>query len=124
MSESVIVTGTVIKVEAPVAFGSKGFRKATIVIKTEDDKFPQSIPVEASGKKADLFVEANIMVGDTVTASCNLQGREWQNRFFLSLSAWKVESDSQSRQPAPRRDIPQAAKDEGFSAVEDLDTPF
>ena len=123
MSESVIVTGTVIKVEAPVAFGSKGFRKATIVIKTEDAKFPQSIPVEASGKKADLFAEANICEGDTVTAACDLQGREWNGKYFLSLSAWKLESDSQSHQPAPRRDIPQAAK--GCSAVEDSDVlPF
>ena len=117
MADSITITGTVIKLEDPQAFGAKGFRKAVCVVETQAEKFPQKIPVEASGKKADLFTEANICEGDTVTISANLQGREWQGKYFLSLGAWKVQLESEGskarptaerREPAPRQPIPDA----------------
>ena len=103
--ESITITGTVIKLEAPQVYGSKSFRKALCVVKTEDEKYPQSIPVESTGKRADIFTEANIAEGDVVTISANLQGREWQGRYFLSLGAWKVELESEglNEQPANQR---------------------
>ena len=107
MSDSITITGTVIKLEAPQSFGAKGFRKAVCVVETQAEKFPQKIPVEASGKKADLFTEANICEGDTVTISANLQGREWQGKYFLSLGAWKVQLESEgSTRPTAERSEP------------------
>jgi len=125
MADSITITGTVIKLEAPQAFGAKGFRKAVCVVETQDEKFPQKIPVEASGKKADLFTEANICEGDTVTISANLQGREWQGKYFLSLGAWKVQLESEGstrptaerREPAPRQPIPDAPADDFDSSI-------
>ncbi len=122
MSDSITITGTVIKLEAPQAFGTKGFRKAVCVVETQDEKFPQKIPVEASGKKADLFKDANICEGDTVTISANLQGREYNGRYFLSIAAWRVQLESEGAkeipaarsEPEPRQPIPDAPADDDF----------
>ena len=105
MSDSVIITGTVIRVTEPKSYGDKGFQKAECVIETDDPKFPQKIPIDATGKKAMLFQDAGVKPGDRITLHCNLQGREWNDRYFLSLAAWKGEfNDSQATTPSQRRD--------------------
>lgn len=107
MSESIPISGKVIKVEETKTYGAKGFQKRIMVIEIEDGKFPQKIPVEAVQKNVDLF--DGIQEGDEVTAKCNLRGSEYNGKYFLSLQCWKLErgasSENHDRPPIPA-DLP------------------
>jgi len=123
---SVELTGTVIAVEETKEYGANHFRKAQIAIEVTDGKFAQKLAIEAAGKKSDLFAEAGVVIGDTVAVRCNLQGREWNGRYFVSLSAWKCEVQGERRRDdvPPKSKAVQDAKD-AFGGVElDQDSPF
>ena len=123
---SVELTGTVIAVEEPKEYGAKHFRKAQIAIEVTDGKFAQKLAIEAAGKNADLFAEAGVVIGDTVAVRCNLQGREWNGRYFVSLSAWKCDVQGERRREdvPPKSNVVQDTKDI-FGGVElDEGTPF
>jgi hypothetical protein len=123
---SVELTGTVIAVEEPKEYGAKHFRKAQIAIEVNDGKFAQKLAIEAAGKNADLFAEAGVVIGDTVAVRCNLQGREWNGRYFVSLSAWKCDVQGERRREdvPPKSNVVQDTKDI-FGGVElDEGTPF
>ena len=114
---SVEIEGTVIAVDEPKEYGAKHFRKAQIVVEVPDGKFPQKLAIEAAGKKADLFAEAGVVIGDTVAVRCNLQGREWNGKYFTSLNAWKCEVLGERR----REDVPPKSKpvQDAFPALDD-----
>ena len=85
------VKGTVTLIEEVKEYGAKGFKKRLMVIET-DGKFNNTVPVEALGDKADIFDA--VSVGDEVTASVNLGGRAWNDRYFPSIECWKITVDS------------------------------
>jgi len=70
------VTGEVKTINAEQTFGSNGFRKREIVVTTHE-QYPQMIMVEFTQDKCDLL--NNFSVGQDVTISINLRGREWIN---------------------------------------------
>lgn len=88
MSESIKLTGLVIKVEETKEYGSNGFQKRLMVIEVQDGQYSNKIPVEAVKDKCSLF--DGIHEGDTVSVECNLRGSEWNDRYFLSLTCWRV----------------------------------
>lgn len=90
---SITVKGIVLKVGATVQVSEK-FAKRELVVEMADGKYPQSIPLEATGDKIALLDVIN--VGDEVTAEVNLRGRAWSKpgqeaKYFLSLNIYKVE---------------------------------
>lgn len=90
---------------------------ATIVVKTEDGKYPQVVPFDC---KADLA--ATVGVGDEVKVTFNLRGREWTNpqtgevKFFGENSAFKVE--------ITKRAAGTTAVPGGYPPPDDGDIPF
>ena len=56
--------------------------------------YPQHIPIQVTQGKCSLLDGIN--VGDNVTVSVNITGKEWQDpntlqtKYFLSLNAWKI----------------------------------
>jgi len=89
MSDEIKITGEVIHVGELKTYGSNGFQKAEFVIKT-DEEYPQEIPIECAGKKADLIEK--VSVGESVDVYVNLRGNYWEKgeRWFPSISAWRV----------------------------------
>tara|TARA_R110000803_G_scaffold69058_2_gene131221 strand:+ start:6373 stop:6732 length:360 start_codon:yes stop_codon:yes gene_type:complete len=90
------VQGKLKLVKETETFGSKGFRKRETVITTEE-QYPQDILVEFVQDKCDLL--NNFKVGQGVTISINLRGREWINpqgeaKYFNSIQGWRIEADS------------------------------
>jgi len=118
---SIELTGTVLAIEEPKEYGANGFRKSQIAIEVEDGKYPQQIPIDGAGKKADLFAEAGIKTGDLVTVRCNLQGRERSGRYFVSLSAWKCEVAGAGQRQEPEHTASDPAPD---AVDDDSDIPF
>jgi len=66
------------------------------VITEDNPDYPQTIEMEVSQDKIDLF--SGLKQGQPITAFINLRGREWTNpqgevKVFNTLSCWKVEAD-------------------------------
>ena len=70
--------------------GAAGMRKVTLVVETQE-RYPQKLPVEFikdSAGKADEYSE-----GDHVTISADLRGREWNDRYFVSINGWRIKGE-------------------------------
>lgn len=81
------VTGEVIHLGETEVKSDK-FKLKLVVIKT-DDKYPQEIPVQYVNEK--ISDSYNLEIGDMVTIEYNLRGRKWNDRWNVSLNAWKTE---------------------------------
>lgn len=91
------ITGKIKQIGETKTFGEKGFRKREFVV-TTDEKYPQHIPMELVQDKVDELDKFS--VGQDVTVSVNVQGREWTNpqgevKHFLSLQAWRIATGGQ-----------------------------
>jgi hypothetical protein len=65
-----------------------GFYKQEFVV-TTDDRYPQEIKLDLLKEKVELL--AQFKEGDDVTVHFDIRGREWNERWFVDLSAWKIE---------------------------------
>jgi len=96
--------------------------KRTVVLEeTRETQYPGGVAMEQWGEKAELFSSYNI--GDVVTVSMNCRAKEYNWRYYNSISAWKVEWENagQSQNDAPAPASPTAAP-AAWDANDDL--PF
>ena len=101
------ITGK-IKVVGPQQQVSPTFVKRELVIAT-DENYPQSILIEFVQDKVDLLDKYK--VGDNVTVSVNLRGREWTSpqgevKYFNSIHGWRVQSNAMQPQQPPATQAP------------------
>jgi hypothetical protein len=87
----------------PVTFPS-GFTKREFVVTTDEERYPQHIKFECVKDRVTLL--DNIKPDQRVTVSFDLRGNEYKGRYFVSLSAWKVEPERDAKEPAPEEDGP------------------
>jgi hypothetical protein len=71
---------------------SDSFKKRELVV-TTDEQYPQHISIGFVQDKCDLL--NNFNVGDDVTVSINLRGREWVNpkgetKYFNDIQGWRI----------------------------------
>lgn len=82
----------IIKAIEPMQNVSASFQKRDFVVTTEE-QYPQHILLQFTQDKCDLL--NNYKVGDNVSVSINLRGREWVNpqgetKYFNTIQAWKI----------------------------------
>ena len=88
------IKGIVYKIGETIQVSDK-FKKREIVITTEhESKYPQHISLQAAQDKVVMF--DNLGVGQEVTASINIRGREWTSptgevKFFNTIECWKLD---------------------------------
>ena len=97
---SLQLTGTIKLIGEKQTFDS-GFQKVEFVITTNDEKYPQDVKFEIVQDKVDDFLKYN-KVGASVDVSFNVRGNEYKDKYYVSLSAWKVFKSDAS---APATDI-------------------
>jgi len=100
---------------------SEKFRAREFVIETNDGKFPQMIKFQLTQDKCEAIDDFN--EGDQITVHFDLRGREWNDRYFTNLNAWRIENASTGDNQAPPQsdaDYPQMNAKEEFSD----DIPF
>jgi hypothetical protein len=117
--------GTVIVIGNTEEFGAKGFKKRQIVIKT-DAQYPQTIPVDFTQDKCRILDNYNI--GDIVDISINIQGSEWQGKYYANIQGWKInkgEAELNSNKFMPDRQSVNAMMENAEAiAEEEDDLPF
>jgi len=89
---NVEVKGKVRGISSIFKSGDK-FKKRDLIVVTDDPSYPQTVAIEfVNDNEEKLDV---VEIGQTVSVSCNIRGREWTNpqgeiKYFLSLSGWKI----------------------------------
>ena len=86
------VKGKVIQLLTPVTGQGKNgpWRKQEFVLETQS-QYPKKVCLSMWGDKIDQF---KVAAGDVVTASVELESREYNNRWYTEARAWKVVKES------------------------------
>lgn len=121
MSNTLTFTGT-LKNKSAVKQVSDNFSKIDFVVTSEGD-YPQHVSFQAGNQKTQLIDSVN--VGDKITVSFNLRGREWTSpqgelKYFNTLEAWKIDVvEKGTAQPQPASIAP-----DHISSPNDSGLPF
>lgn len=84
------ITGKIVKVLNPQTGNGKNgtWTKQDFIIETAE-QFPKKICCSAWGDKVDAL--KNYSTGDVVKVSFNLESREYNERWYTDVRAWKIE---------------------------------
>ena len=82
------LTGTVKVILDQQTFDS-GFTKREFVVTTPDDRYPQDIKLDCVKEKFALL--DRVSVGQNVKVTFDLRGNEYNGRYYVNLTAWRVE---------------------------------
>ena len=79
------------------------YKKQFILIETQET-YPKKVYIQFWGDKTDAL--SNVYVGAIVTASVNIESREFNGKYYTDVSGWKVnmESAPQPQQPAQTKE--------------------
>ena len=83
------------------------------VIETEE-QYPKKMCFEVFGNDRISQFASLLVVGNTVKVSFDIDARQWNDRWFNSIRAWKVELPAQE----PMTEIPPQAIPEPFPPVQ------
>ncbi len=99
------------------------FKAREFVILVEDGMYPQYIKFQLTQERCSLIDPFNI--DDQILVHFDLRGREWNDKFFTNLNAWRIEKPEQGETPpAQEADFPsyEDAPPQTDDALDDL--PF
>jgi hypothetical protein len=93
------ITGTIRQVLAEASGESRNgpWRKQEFILETEGN-YPKPVCIAVWGDNIDQFA---LREGERVTASIDIQSREYNGRWYTDVKAWKVERDSGAGGPPP-----------------------
>jgi hypothetical protein len=111
------ITGVVHHIGPVETVGDKGFTKRLLVVRT-DQQYDNLIPVEL--KKDKTALADGLKVGQSVTVHVNVGGREYNGKFYSSITGWKIEADQSApvaKQSAPvaKQSAPVAVEDDNYN---------
>ncbi|MCP4442158.1 MAG: DUF3127 domain-containing protein [Aureispira sp.] len=97
------------------------FKKREFVVET-DEKYPQLIKFELVQERCSLIDEFS--TGDKLKVEFNLKGREWNEKYFTNLHAWRISKVGPAAEQGggnfPPAEEPPVSNDEAY--LDDL--PF
>ena len=121
------LSGTVISIlPEQSGEGRKGpWRKQEVIIETEGP-YPRKVCVALWGDKIDQFA---LKEGERITASVNIESREFNERWYTDVKAWKIDKSAPSSGPgetdAPSPYDAPPSTDEPLPPIDgDDDLPF
>lgn len=89
-----------IKMIGDVQAFASGFTKREFVVTTAHDKFPQDIKFEVVKDKCAML--DSFKPGDEVQVNFDIRGNEYNGKYFVNLSCWKLQGAS-GGSPEPSR---------------------
>lgn len=88
MSNQLEITGELKHIGEVEIITTTNAEKRIFVIEIEPGQYSQEICFELFRDKVSLI--NNFQIGDTITVSFNLRGREYQGRWWVNLQAWRL----------------------------------
>ncbi len=104
------------------------FRAREFVIEIADGNYPQMIKFQLVQDRCDILDA--YQEGDEIKVFFDLRGREWNEKFFTNLNAWRIEKTSDAQPQAPSAPaaadapFPDASEEPSQQVIEDDDLPF
>ncbi|MCK4679067.1 MAG: DUF3127 domain-containing protein [Bacteroidales bacterium] len=113
------VTGKIIQLLDLLTGESKNgeWKKQDFIVET-GSQYPKKVCISVWGDKIDQF---NLKEGEDVTVSINLESREFNNRWYTDVRAWKVEKKADAPEDSDSF-LPDEVQ--GFGEPEPDDLPF
>jgi len=87
------ISGTIKEIFEVQTFAND-FKKREFLLTTENEKYPQNIIFGCLKDKIELL--ESVKAGDTVTVHFDISCREWNEKHFVNLNAWKIDTQSSS----------------------------
>lgn len=88
-----------LKVISDIQSFASGFTKREFVVTTAHDKYPQDLKFEVVKDKCSLL--DSFQVGQEVQVNFDIRGNEYNGKYFVNLSCWKLQAaDGSSSAPA------------------------
>ena len=88
-----------IKLISEVQSFASGFTKREFVVTTAHDKFPQDLKFEVVKDKCSML--DSFKTGDEVQVNFDIRGNEYNGKYFVNLSCWKLQAaDGASEEPS------------------------
>ena len=83
------IKGKIVSIlEMQTGEGTNGtWKKQEYIIETLDSKYPKRVCVSVWGDKIDEFV---IKAEETITASIEIESREYNGKWYTNIQAWRV----------------------------------
>ena len=122
------ISGTLVK-KYEVETKGESFRVRDFVIKANDGgQYDNFVKFQTTQDRTAIIDDFN--EGDEIKVHFDLRGRQWQEKYFTNLNAWRVESLSKAAAAAPDgggaeesfNDFPTAGEEPAAEASDDL--PF
>lgn len=88
-----------IKLIGDVQTFPSGFTKREFVVTTAHDRFPQDLKFETVKEKCSLL--DGFAPGQPVVVSFDIRGNEYNGKYFVNLSCWKIQADDGGASNAP-----------------------
>lgn len=107
-----------------VSKAGKEWQSQEYVLETSD-QYPKKMCFTVFG--GEKIAEFNIRIGEVVSVHFDVDAKQWQDRWFNSITAWKVDRDAttQAYANAPvNRQTPSAQPAPMFSEAQKDDLPF
>lgn len=97
------ITGTVVSLlPLQTGQGKNGIWKKQEFILETPGQYPKKVCLSLWGEKVD---ENKLSIGEKITASINIESREYNGRWYTDVRAWKIVKDgSAGREMAPPPD--------------------
>jgi hypothetical protein len=86
------IKGTLVAIlplEQGITKAGKDWQKLTIVIEFSEGNYQKKLALSAT-KEELIKTLQNLKQGDSITASINLESREFNGKWFNSVNVWKV----------------------------------
>jgi single-strand DNA-binding protein len=95
------ITGTLVKKYETETKG-ESFRVRDFVIKANDGgQYDNFVKFQLSQDRTAIIDDMN--EGDEIKVHFDLRGRQWQEKYFTNLSAWRVEKVSTAQVAEPKK---------------------
>lgn len=97
------LSGTVISLLPEVTGQGKNgvWRKKEFILEIPS-QYPRKVCISMWGERID---QANLSEGDSVTAFIDIESREFNNRWYTEVKAWKVEKQNMGSNNAPAGEL-------------------
>jgi len=79
----------ILPLESGITKAGKDWQKLTIVIEFSEGNYQKKLALSAT-KEELIKTLKNLKQGDSITASINLESREFNGKWFNSINVWKV----------------------------------
>ncbi len=80
------------------------FQAREFVLYIEDGNYPQYIKFQLTQDRCSLIDTFN--EGEQIKVTFDLRGREWNEKYFTNLNAWKIDKVSTEQPPVQEEDFP------------------